>query len=281
MPQDTGAGKPLPKKSAVSIDPVTGAPITDSANRTQDNPTNQFTEPTPATVQSTSHQSDIPAKRPDVTNVSENKGNTAPFNNPPKNASTSQDLVPNPDASFAEKEVEHPHATTNTPNTTMSGGPFNPHTLNTRNADGTMRTNEIPMPVKTLVRHPFTASGEPATPVALQEKPLNETEVDQKIAEILKNNGLDSASQLRAFSEIKAVLNAWEPNPDTDKVITAETARAEEAEMKAEVDAELKSREEEDENRRNLEMSDEERKAEEDRKTTVTAGPQASQTVKS
>lgn len=229
----------------VEIDPKTGAPVTSpippaTANTPtpatqQTNNTNDFVSPPQKTDPNTNatgkglldESRPVDERNPVVTKLSDNRPNTAPFNNPDANVTKSSDFVADAETkSFTQVEEEHPHANLNTPNTTMSGGPFNPATFD---KPGSQR-----LPVKDYVRNPLQATGDPAVPVALQDKPLNEVEVRQKIAEILKNNGMDSASQNRAFAEIISVLNAWEP-ADSDVVRTRDTVKEEYEQQKQEV----------------------------------------------
>lgn len=148
--------------------------------------------------------------------------------------------------SFRDKEKNHPHASPFTPNTTMSGGPFANDTYDNR-----LRANEATVdnnvPVKTYVRHPFEAAGNLAgvTPVQVEDKELSEREVDQRIAQVLKDGGMDSASQLRSFAQIKVILNAWKPL-DSDVAITRETVLREQKRTNDEINEQLKTDEQRD-----------------------------------
>jgi len=226
----------------VEIDPKTGAPMASPSTtgpatqqNTNQQTTNDFVSPpqktNPETIATGKGPLDesrpVDDRNPVVTKLSDNRPNTAPFNNPDMNATKSTDFVADAETKpFSQVEEEHPHSNLNTPNTTMSGGPFNPATFD--------KPNSQRLPVKDYVRNPLQATGDPAVPVALQDKPLNEVEVRQKIAEILKNNGMDSSSQNRAFAEIISVLNAWEP-ADSDVIRTRDTVKKEYEQQKQEV----------------------------------------------
>lgn len=185
--------------------------------------------------------------------TAEQLGPDRPGFQPDSNQILSSDLAEGD--SFTEKELNHPHASNFTPNTTMSSGPFTPDTF-----DKTRQIREDDrMPVKTFIRHPFEAAGNLAgvTPVLVENEPLNEAEVDRRIAQVLKDNGMDSASQLRAFAQIKVLLNAWEPQ-DSDKAITAKTMREDAKNTKQEVSEQLttdKQREKDEQTKANLQKS--------------------------
>lgn len=156
------------------------------------------------------------------------------------NVLQSQDLAQGD--TFTEKELNHPHVNAFTPNTTMSGGPFTPDTQDKPNQLSGKATLENKVPVKTYVRHPFEAAGNLAgvTSVVVEDKPLSEMEVHQRIAQVLKDGGMDSASQLRAFAQIKVILDAWAP-ADSDEAITRKEVLERQEQTNEEVDSEMKT----------------------------------------
>jgi len=175
----------------------------------------------------------------------------------PTNDLQSQDLAEGDN--FNQKELNHPHVNAFTPNTTMSGGPFTPDTQDKKQGLAGRATLENNVPVKTYVRHPFEAAGNLAgvTPVLVEDRKLTESQVHQRIAQVLKDGGMDSASQLKAFAQIKVILDAWEPQ-DSDRALTRKEAIESQEQTDREVDSEMKTddqRDKDTETKANLQKS--------------------------